>query len=1145
MKRIITTRLEKYNLESKHWLKESQEIYNLDSIKSVIVSHVFDFTNISNEDFEIVKNVLSSDLSTITFEIEASVPYFQIKAVDGQFDDTLSRIQTLINKFHNIDTEISHSLLFSFPNASKSDVNEFKAQLINPYEYVEYDTQFEIVDTSNEMNPIEGFNDLNEVELINFKENLAMEIDDLIVIQDYFKSIKRNPSMTELMIIDTYWSDHCRHTTFFTHLDNLVINDKRVQKAYESYLETRSVVYTDKVNPITLMDLATINAKEISKKGLLNDWDKSDEVNAISLNVDIKVNDKLEGWQLLFKNETHNHPTEIEPYGGASTCFGGCVRDPLSGRGMVYQGLRISGSKDPRESLKDTHPQKLMSRRISQEASDGFSDYSNQIGIKSGYTKEYYHDGFEAKRLELGALVAAVRQDYIQKSEPVEDDVILLIGGKTGRDGLGAAVGSSKTQTEDSLLSAGAEVQKGDPIMEHKVVRLFRREEALRLIKRCNDFGAGGVSVAIGELADGLIIDLDKVSTKYPLHGGEIALSESQERMAVVIDPKDVKEFKRLCSLEDLEVSEVAIVTSEKVMKMVYQGREIVSLDRSFLDTNGAVKKVDVVIEKMEAENNKVEVTEENLLNAIKSLAGASQKGLREKFNSTIMRGNMYAGNEISQEGMVSKFPVSNTDAVSFMSAGYPLNLSDDPFKLGYMSVVEAISRLVAMGANPKHARLSMQEYFERLVSKEKWGKPYAALLGAFSVMKEWDLPALGGKDSMSGTFEQLNVPPTLITFALTHGTKSHVISRNLKKVNSKIVWVKPKELDGLLDLDSLMSSYENIHNLILDNKIYSASTITTSIFNSLFEMVLGSDYGLHIYENDNLLDFDYGGLLLEVDENFDLGIDVAKVIKDKTIKVLDIEFDKETLKTHHETTLESIYPILQLESKNPIINESENIFKIRKNIPTATLVMFEGVNGDFDCRLQLQEANFNVNEVIIRLNDYENSLSTLKDSLENSDVLVLPHAHVRDNNVLDGGVEYAAIFNHPILKDTLCNYKGEIVGIGHGALGLIKLGLLGNVELVTIGKHYYSSEALVVSDTHPSLVDSLNECLTVPMTSPFAIKSFANSTSILEQKEGPINCSSTIGLAKNNVIGFLGSIDQIESNIFKNLSKYMMEENV
>lgn len=1143
MRRIITTRLPEYNLEAKHWLKESQDIWGLASISEVIVSHVFDFSGLSGDDFKVVCGVLESDLSSLSFEIPKNNLYFHIKAVDGQFDDTLERTLKLINNFSNIDTEISHSLLFSFPNAKQEDVDKFKSYFMNEYEYVMFDAQYVIEDTRDEMDCIDGFIDLDENGLLEFRDNMAMDIDDLQVTQDYFKSIGRNPSMTELKIIDTYWSDHCRHTTFFTHLDSLVIEDDRVQVAYDSYLESRSKVYVDRVKPITLMDLATINAKEISRKGLLGDWDKSAEVNAISLNVDIDVDGKKEPWQLLFKNETHNHPTEIEPYGGASTCFGGCVRDPLSGRGMVYQGMRISGTKSPLTSLEDTREGKLMSRRISQEASEGFSDYSNQIGIKSGYAKEFYHDGFEAKRFELGALVAAVKQDYIQKTKPVAGDVILLIGGKTGRDGLGAAVGSSNTQTKASLLSAGAEVQKGDPIMEHKIVRLFRDPEVLRMIKRCNDFGAGGVSVAVGELADGLIIDLDKVSTKYSMHGGEIALSESQERMAVVLDKNDVDDFITLCEAQDVEANAIAVVTEEKVLKMLSEGREIVSIDRSFLDSNGAVKKADVVIEKMSVNRKVIEVTKENLARSVSSLEGASQKGLREKFNSTIMMGNMYEGNEILQEGMVSTLPISNTNTVSFMSAGYPIELSGDPFKLGYMSVVEAVSRIVAMGGNPKNIRLSMQEYFERLTTKEKWGKPYAALLGAFSVMKAWDIPALGGKDSMSGTFEELNVPPTLVTFALQHGHKGDVISRNIKGSDHKIVWIKPEEVDGLIDLDNLMNLYTDVYEANQYEKIYAASTISVSVFNSLFEMSIGSDFGLDIAKDDNLLASNFGGLILEVDNDFEMGEVIARTKVSPSIKVGPWTFSKDELKVAHESTLESVYPILKLEDKEVKVDESNHMFAIRDSKPIAVMVMVEGVNGDFDTSLRLKEAGFDVVESLVSVRDLEKSLHDLRDNINRSDIVVLPHGHVRDNGVNDGGIEWKLIFDNPILQGVLGAYKGAIIGIGNGALGLVKLGLLGEVSVKPIGKHYYRSKAVIVNDCFPGFFGCTGNTLDIPMTIPYAITEYKGCVSVLQQYQSPLGCDNTIGIAKDNVIGILGSIDQIETSFFDNLYEYKMEE--
>ncbi len=1135
--RLYTSRIEAYQYTGMSIVEEAQTILSLNSIQNCTVHHVFDFENIDTQEKETIISYFKNDLNEVSFVSPLnSQPHFHIKAVEGQFDDVLDRVETHLKTFYNITSKIDHSLLFIFDEANFEEVEMFKNYYVNEKEYVDFDTKYVVEDTTSELLKIEGFIDFDEDGLLDFKQNLGMDIDDLQVVQDYFKKENRNPSMTELKIIDTYWSDHCRHTTFLTHFDTVEIDDERVQKAYDSYIETRDVVYTEKIKPQTLMDIATINAKEIAKKGLLEDWDQSKEVNAVSLNVDIDVNGQKEGWQLLFKNETHNHPTEVEPYGGASTCFGGCVRDPLSGRGTVYQGMRISGSKNPLTTFEDTRKDKLMARQISQKASEGYSDYANQMGIKAGYIQEVYHDGYEAKRLELGALVAAVPQKFVVKLEPQKGDVVLLLGGETGRDGLGAAVGSSSTQTKSSLKTVGAEVQKGNPLEEHKITRLFRKDKVLSAIKRCNDFGAGGVSVAVGELADSIQIELDQVHLKYDMHPGEIALSESQERMAVVIDQKDVEMFITECHKEDVPVSQIATITDNHKMVMLYEGEVVVELDRAFLDSNGAIKKTQVHVAAQSLNLEKKAYSKETLLDLISNVHGASRRGLKEKFNHFT---DEHIDLRIDQESMTHPFPVSGTQDISFMSAGFPILYEEDSYLHGVYSVIEAVSRLVASGANPENARLSMQEYFERLTTDTKWGKPFASLLGAFEVMKAFDLPALGGKDSMSGSYEDLHVPGTLITFAVQTGKQSDIITRGLKGKDHKLVLIKPiYREDASLNLEETRNQYNEIHKLMQDKKVYSASTATKSLFGSLFEMSLGSDFGLYLIENEALVDAHYGALILEVDKDFELGEDLGYTTSEDTVKVGAFVFDKDFLQEKHESTLDSVYPRLQTEKCDVEVDETETQFVKRVEPLKACLLIMEETANDLSLENKLIEANIDFETVVIKTHDFENSAEEFVRVLERCNALFLGHGSTKDMETVISGYETKLFLTHSLVKEAFENFVSQdklVVGLGSGVLTLAQMNLLGEVEIMPIGKHMVNLET-VVSKASVGFQEK-NKIYTLPYITCFAFKKVESEYAILQTKHTPLGASNITGLQKDSVMGLLGAIDQINSDFFRNLN--------
>jgi len=737
----------------------------------------------------------------------------------------------------------------------------------------------------------EGFNSYSEDELEKFRKSssLAMTTADILHIQKYFKDEeKRNPSDTEIKVLDTYWSDHCRHTTFETILEKITLPKGRfeetLQATFNEYLESRRDTHGERIEkkPMTLMDMATISAREMRKNGLLDDLEVSEEINACSvyINVDIEKDGKkvIEKWLLMFKNETHNHPTEIEPFGGASTCIGGAIRDPLSGRSYIYQAIRVTGSANPLEKLEDTLPGKLSQRKITTGAAHGYSSYGNQIGVATSHVTEIYHPGYKAKRMEVGAVVAATPASNVRRESPNPGDKIILLGGKTGRDGCGGATGSSKEHDINSISTCSAEVQKGNAPEERKIQKLFRNPEVTKLIKKCNDFGAGGVSVAIGELADGLIINLDKVPVKYKgLNGTELAISESQERMAVVVEEKDVKKFLELSDIENLEAVEVAIVTEERRLIINWREKSIVNLSRDFLDTNGVTGYMDIEVEAPDLESpietpNTIGATlEEKIMNRINSLNVCSQKGLMEMFDSTIGAGTvlMPFGGKYQltpTEGSVHKIPLleGTTDTASAITWGYnPLITKWSPYHGGAYAVVESLAKIVAMGGDYRGVRLSFQEYFEKLGDNpKKWGKPFAALLGTQYMMKNFNIPAIGGKDSMSGSFNDIDVPPTLISFAVTKVLASNVISPELKGSGNNLYLIKHNiNKDLMPNLEELKTNFEYIHENIKNKKIISAMTIKGGgVVEAISKMSFGNMIGAKIsMTEDELFVMGYG----------------------------------------------------------------------------------------------------------------------------------------------------------------------------------------------------------------------------------------------------------------------------------------------
>ena len=932
---------------------------------------------------------------------------------------------------------------------------------------------------------------------------LSMDVDDLAFLQQYFQEEQRDPTETELKVVDTYWSDHCRHTTFNTVITDVTIEDPTVQKVYDEYLALRDDVYADREKwpPISLMDLGTISTKYLKKHGLVRNLDESEEINACSIKTEVDIDGVKEPWIYMFKNETHNHPTEIEPFGGAATCLGGAIRDPLSGRSYVYQSMRVTGAADPRKPIEETLKGKLPQRKICTLAAQGFSSYGNQIGMATGIVDELYHPGYEAKRMEVGAVVAAAPAENIVRQRPEPGDIVVLLGGKTGRDGCGGATGSSKDQNVDSLETSGAEVQKGNPVEERKIQRLFRRSEIARMIKRCNDFGAGGVSVAIGELADSLHIYLDRVPKKYEgLTGTELAISESQERMACVIAREDWEAFQAMAYEENLECTNVADVTDTGRMIIEYRGQHIVDLARTFVDSAGARKEATVVATKDEAVNVKVNVSDDKAVALHDHLAGlnvCSKAGLVEQFDSTIGAGTVlfplggkYQATPI--QTMVAKIPVlkGETNTVSMFAYGFsPDAMSTNQFWGAYHSVLESIMKLMAAGTATDDVYLSMQEYFHSIKSEPtRWGQPFKALLGALAAQRDLELPAIGGKDSMSGSFEDMDVPPTLISFATTISEADRVISPEFKEAGHKIVSVAVKRReDGRVDPEAFKSFYASIQDAIRSRKIVSAWSVGQGgIIEGLYKMAIGNRLGVTFARDvdfESLFQPAVGTLILEIDSE-DLGLEttlLGVVSTAFTFSWPDITIDMSVMDEAYNGALEDIYPTVA-ENDYAGTPDAEQVIKEPKTYhfagkldgaPKAVLAVFPGTNCEYDTARILERAGAKVEPIVIgnlttaRL---QASIDAMEKALANAQMLVLPGGFSFGDEPDGSGKYIAAFFRNERLKEAierlLSVQDGLMLGICNGFQALVKLGLLPYGKIIdptendctltfnTIGRH-------------------------------------------------------------------------------------------
>lgn len=1090
--RIFVEKKMGFNLESIRLKDEIIESFNLNELKDLRIVNIYDIFGIDKKNYEESKKMIFSEMPTdeVYESLEAcldsnivdseNIKCIAYEYLPGQFDQradsAMQCLKLLSNENENVIVRTGKLIILV--GKIKAEIFEkIKKHLINPVECREKDLSKLEIEKSNTVRKVkifEGFNGFEVEELEKFieNENLAMTIEDLKFIQKYFKDTeKREPTETEIKVLDTYWSDHCRHTTFETKLEGIIFPlDKFgeiLQKTFNEYIRMREDA-RDK-RKVSLMDMATVSAKYLKSIGKLDDLEKSDEINACSVFIDVDVDGKIEKYLLMFKNETHNHPTEIEPFGGAATCLGGAIRDPLSGRAYVYQAIRVTGSANPLEKLEDTLENKLPQKKITLGASDGYSSYGNQIGIATSHVAEIYNEGYKAKRMEVGAVVGAVPSSWVRRENPVPGDKIILLGGKTGRDGIGGATGSSKKHTDESIYTSGAEVQKGNAPEERKIQRFFRNEEVIKLIKKCNDFGAGGVSVAIGELAPGLEIDLDKVPVKYDgLNGTELAISESQERMAVALDNKDVDKFIKLAAEENLSAVEVAKVTELKRLVITWKGEKIVDIDREFLDTNGVLEYQNVEIETVSDDIPFEKKRFKNIEEMMWDLNVTSQKGLMEKFDSTIGGGTvlMPFGGKYQMtptDVSVAKIPVLNgkTNTASAITWGYNPEISSwSQFHGGIYAIIESLAKIVAIGGDYKRVRLSFQEYFQKLGKNPKnWGKPFSALLGTIYAQKRFEIPAIGGKDSMSGSFNNINVPPTLISFAVGVVDARDVISPEFKKSKNKIYLIKNRVLDNFIpNIDELKDNFEFIYKNIKEKNIVSAMSLKVGgIGEALSKMCFGNRLGAKVnLKESELFGLDYGDIIVESVVEFDYknAILLGEVIDEFTLKLKNKKIDLEKIQKIWLGKLAEVFPYKLEEEKKtydfkPYEKKDIIICKNKVAKPRVLIPVFPGTNCEYDSARAFENAGGISNIQVFRnrsLEDIESSIENLVKGLDNSQILMLSGGFSAGDEPDGSGKFIANILTNEKVSEAIEKFikrDGLILGICNGFQALIKSGLL------------------------------------------------------------------------------------------------------
>ncbi|HIR86342.1 MAG TPA: phosphoribosylformylglycinamidine synthase, partial [Candidatus Limivicinus faecipullorum] len=974
--------------EARNLKEDINSLLGIEGLEKLRIVNRYDVENISPELFDYaVKTVLSEpQLDMVSSELSAEgAQVFAVEYLPGQFDqraDSAAQCIQIISQAHRPEVR-SAKVYLLYGQLTGEQLREIKKYVINPVEAREAALEkpetlkinYHIPTT---VETLEGFRSLSREELAQFisRYGLAMDLDDIAFCQEYFRSEGREPTITEIRMIDTYWSDHCRHTTFTTTIDSVSFEDELLEKAWQEYLDARKAL--GRIKPINLMDMATLAVRYLKKAGKLNKLDESEEINACTVKINVDVDGESQPWLLLFKNETHNHPTEIEPFGGAATCIGGAIRDPLSGRSYVYGAMRVTGAADPLKPVSETLPGKLPQRKLVTTAAAGYSSYGNQIGLATGIVDELYHPGYAAKRMEIGAVIAAAPAENVRRERPQDGDVVILLGGRTGRDGCGGATGSSKSHTLQSLETCGAEVQKGNAPEERKLQRLFRSGEACRMIKRCNDFGAGGVSVAVGELADGLDIDLNAVPKKYEgLDGTELAISESQERMAVVVAPEDADRFMALAEKENLEATVLAKVTALPRLRMRWNGKTIVDISREFLNSNGAEKHITAHAEKALSFDKELPG---DFASGYEALAGdlnvCSKRGLSERFDSTIGTGTvlMPFGGKYQQtpiQAMVQKISVEqqHTDDCSLMAWGYnPFITEKSPYHGAYLAVVESAAKLIATGAKFEDVYLTFQEYFQRLRREpERWGKPLAALLGAFKAQMELGIGAIGGKDSMSGSFEDMDVPPTLVSFAVTTEKTGSIVPNHFKAAGHKVVLIAPeRDENGLPVTASLLAVFDRVHELLSSGKALSAYTPGYGgVAEAVLKMCLGNGLGFE-YEASlclkDIFGYNYGSFLLEVTEDVEGALPIGRVTEKKEISYKGESLVLDKLQSIYEDKLESVYSCNIPDSRGPMElfsfeGKGAAAPAIKCAKPRVLIPVFPGTNCEYDSARAMADA--------------------------------------------------------------------------------------------------------------------------------------------------------------------------------------------
>ncbi len=1089
--------------EAKSLLSDARTLFGINELEKVRVINRYDAENITKELFDYAINTVFSEpqLDIAGEDVDLSgAAVFAVEYLPGQFDQRADSAAQCIQIISQGDrpTIRTAKVYALYGKLTDSQIAEIKKYVINPVEAREAalekpETLSVNYEIPTEVKTLDGFISLGRAELEVFiKEyGLAMDLGDITFCQEYFAKEGRNPTITEIRMIDTYWSDHCRHTTFLTTIDSVKFEDELLEKTYKEYLATREKL--GRTKPQNLMDIGTLAAKYLKKTGKLQKLDESEEINACTVKMEVEIDGKREPWLLLFKNETHNHPTEIEPFGGAATCIGGAIRDPLSGRSYVYAAMRVTGAADPTVPVSETIKGKLSQRTIVQTAAAGYSSYGNQIGLATGMVDELYHPGYAAKRMEIGAVVAAAPAANVRRECPEDGDVVILLGGRTGRDGIGGATGSSKAHDSHSVETCGAEVQKGNAPEERKLQRLFRNPEACRMIKRCNDFGAGGVSVAIGELADGLEIDLNKVPKKYDgLDGTELAISESQERMAVVIEKENIEKFMALADSENLEATVVAKVTAEPRLRMHWNDKTIVDISREFLNSNGAEKHIDITPAKTE-DYSKAPV--DNFTDGFKKLVGdlnvCSKRGLSERFDSTIGAGTVlmpFGGKNQKTpiQAMVHKVSVEekHTDTCSYMAWGYnPYIAEKSPYHSAYLAVVESAAKLVAAGASFEDVYLTFQEYFEKPGRDGKrWGKPFSALLGAFRAQVELGIGAIGGKDSMSGSFEKLDVPPTLVSFAITTGKTDEVITNDAKAAGHKLIRISPEYGEDKLPVaKSLIETFNKVTALMRAGKVYSAYTPTFGgIAEAVYKMCIGNGLGFSFDKAlslDDIFGYCYGSFLLEVDADTD-GEIVGYFTNDGKIEYADESVCACELETLYETKLEGVFPCLEKDNNKTYENFS---YKSEKTLapavkvarPKVLIPVFPGTNCEFDSAKAVRDAGAEAKIFVINnltSDGISRSVEGFAKELSDSQMIFVPGGFSGGDEPDGSGKFITAFFRNAAIKEGVTELlekrDGLMCGICNGFQALIKLGLVPYGKIIdtdetcptltfnTIGRH-------------------------------------------------------------------------------------------